>query len=389
MSDGQPITSSPQIRKPTSTNELTLDNLPTEELKSKFDLIKFCFLLMLIKDESTKKKKGKVKKQSEKRGFSRITSSFWEYMKSSKKYAKVLLNFNVEDLTKTYKYIYYLRVFKDKKTLYINNENKVVLVIKSFLYLVNTQRINSQMTIADIGHLLKKFMSNMSRKNGRKEYFLAINEINLYDYYEDYDYDYECDGDYHENNINKKSIVNSKSDKETNYDSHEKIKLVETENAYMIINNSEDYIEKRVNSKNVFSILEKMYSSSLPQSEQKYNKNEDLFDYYKYIIKSNSLSDGNESIGSSDNLLSKYVEICKSNEKNKNNQVSQMNECNIYNNINTNTNSNIEKIDVIKYDNKDNHSKYSINYSNKHIKSKENIINYFKKRKFILLYILL
>lgn len=376
MSDNHPITSSPQKRKPTSTHELTLDNLPTEELKSKFDLIKFCFLLMLIKDDSTKKKKGKVKKVSEKRGFSRITSSFWEYMKSSQKYEKVLLNFNVEDLTKTYKYIYYLRVFKDKKTLYMNNEHKVALVIKSFLYLVNTERINSQMTIADIGHLLKKFMSNMSRKNGRKEYFLAINEINLYDYYEDYDY--ECDGDYHENNINNKSIVNNKSDKETNCDSNEKIKLVETENAYVIINNNEDYIEKRVNSKNVFSILEKMYSSILSQS-QKHNENEDLFDYYKYTIKSNSLSDGSEN----DNLLSKYMEICKSNEKNESNSVNEINECNIYNNINTN----IEIIDLNKHDSKDNDSKYSINYSKyskKHIKSKENIINYFKKRKYIL-----
>ncbi len=146
-------------------DQLQLHNLPKEIIISKFDLVKFCFLVLGISNDAIRPFIN----------YSKITDQFWYQLRKLRGFQETFKNFNMKEVYNVYKYIHYFKINNKKK--YGND-----IVIKAFYLLVERGEIDEGTSMADIGNILLKFLKFNTRKNGRNK-DIALDKINILYHY--------------------------------------------------------------------------------------------------------------------------------------------------------------------------------------------------------------
>lgn len=141
-----------------------LQSLPSSTLTNKQDLIRFCFLLLLLQDDLVRKAINK----------SRITIQFWTEFRILEDFQKTFINFSDKELLNVFKYIYFFPVHKHFSPY---------LTVKAYLYLSSSNSLAWDLSLADLGKEIMIFLKKLTRKNSRLFNSNIFDEINLKQYY--------------------------------------------------------------------------------------------------------------------------------------------------------------------------------------------------------------
>lgn len=150
-----------------SIDVLKLHNLPTASLTEKWHVIKFCFLLIILPDEVVRQSINK----------SRITTSFWSDFRRLDGYLQTFNYFSDRELVNVYKYIYFYSAMRQFSS---------ILVVKSFFYLEQQKAIYSELSLADIGKVILRFLKKLTRKNSKLLNISMLEEVTFLHYYIQY-----------------------------------------------------------------------------------------------------------------------------------------------------------------------------------------------------------
>lgn len=144
-------------------NQLQLQNLPSMVLQTKQEQVRFCFLLLLLTDESVRKCINK----------SRITVQFWTKFRELHGFQQTFMHFSDKEMLNVFKYIYFYPAFKQFPSY---------LVVKSYFYLDSIESFPSEANLAGQGKKILKFLKNLTRKNSRT-FSLIFKDFNFMNYY--------------------------------------------------------------------------------------------------------------------------------------------------------------------------------------------------------------
>lgn len=145
-------------------DKLELESLPSSTLIHRQELIRFCFLLLLLKEEQVRKVINK----------SRITIQFWTEFRTLHRFHSTFTHYSDKELINAYKYIYFYPVHKSFST---------ILIVKAYFYLDSINSFTSQISLAELGKEILNFLKKLTRKNSRLYTSSIFDDLNFMKYY--------------------------------------------------------------------------------------------------------------------------------------------------------------------------------------------------------------